>query len=88
MRIRNFSFQNESKMNDYMRLITAITLVPLITEIVYKTHSFKQNPMSISTALDRFIGKGLNFQIIVYSLNIVFTNRDIQPLMASLDKKN
>ena len=39
---------------------------------LYKTYSFKQNPMDLPTTQNRFIiGKEYYFQIIVYSLSLV-----------------
>ena len=50
-------------------------------------HSFIQNPMGLSTVLNRYIGKGYSLQIIVYTSNFDFPKRDSLPLIASQRKK-
>ena len=54
--------------------------------LVYKAYSFKHSSMDLSTALNLSNSKGYDFEIIVYSLNLVSANRYFRLLIASLRK--
>ena len=54
--------------------------------IVYKSYKFKNRILDMSDSLNKFIHKGYKYEIIINTLKLVFTKKDIKLLIPLLNK--